>query len=263
MCTYAALKHAIWSVRFIRIGAQVSIRALAICAFVATWAVNCAVAQPIDKVVAANYPPLMIEGVDEAPGYAIEVLQEAARRAGRAVDISFLPFERAMSAVQSETATLMPALFYGKKRNDQFLWLAQIQSAKLRFATLTDPINSLEAARLVSSVVVESGTTADVLLTDLGFQNVVRVRSPASSARMLKAGRVDAWFQSETILKQAWQQLRFPDGPVLGVLIHEVPIYLIASPALPKEVSETYRTAIESMTSDGTLDQIWARYAPR
>ncbi|MEM8537892.1 MAG: hypothetical protein AAGF56_08530, partial [Pseudomonadota bacterium] len=60
-----------------------------------------------DTVVAAHYPPLMIETDTERPGYAVEVLQEAARRAGRDIEITFLPYERAMFRVQNDPATLM------------------------------------------------------------------------------------------------------------------------------------------------------------
>ena len=49
-------------------------------------------AQPTDKVVAAYYPPLMIDTSEDRPGYAVEVLREAARRTGRQVNITFLPF---------------------------------------------------------------------------------------------------------------------------------------------------------------------------
>lgn len=218
-------------------------------------------AQPVDKVVAAEYAPLMIEGDEDRPGYAIDVFREAAKRAGRDFDLTFLPFQRAMFAVQTDAATLMPALFYGKKRNDMFLWVAEIQSAKLRFATTSERIDSMEVARTVPSVVIEGGTTADTVLTNLGFENLVRVTSPDSSARLLESGRVEAWFQNERAMTDVWQQQGFAEPLVLGDVVHEVAIFLVASPTLPDDVADSYRTAIQSMKADGTLDELWARYA--
>lgn len=217
-------------------------------------------AQPIDKVVAANYPPLMIEGDAERPGYAVEVMLEAANRAGRQVDITFLPFERAMFALQNEGATLMPALFYGKKRNDLFQWLVEIQSAKLRFATVSGRVDDLETARALPTIAVESGTTADTFLTQLGFENLTRASTPESSAQMLAAGRVDAWFQNERAMQQMWQRLEIAEPLERGEIIHEVPIFLVASRALPADIATAYQDAVQSMQADGTLEAIWLQY---
>lgn len=217
-------------------------------------------AQPVDTVVAANYAPLMIEADPARPGYAIEVLREAATRAGREIDISFMPFQRAMHRVQTGSDVLMPALFYGKDRNDQILWLAQIQVAKLRFTTLASRVDTLEAARRLQSIVVEESTTADVFLTRLGFENLVRVGTPESSANMLAAGRVKAWFQNERVMTQEWHRLEIEAPLNLGDVVHEVPIFMVASPTLPEEVRRAYRDAITAMQADGTLTQIWDSY---
>ena len=215
-----------------------------------------------DTVVAAHYPPLMIEGGGERPGFAVEVLREAARRAGREVEITFLPYQRALYRVQNDPATLMPALFRGKKREDGYHWVVAIQSAKLRFATLSGPVHDLDTARSLSTIVVEGGTTGDVLLTRLGFDNLVRVNSPDSSARMLEVGRADAWLLTRRLMRQVWERLEMAPTLVFGNIVHEVPIFMVASPSLPEDVSAVYRAAVTSMKSDGTLDAILARYEP-
>ncbi|MEP5730088.1 MAG: transporter substrate-binding domain-containing protein [Sulfitobacter sp.] len=220
-------------------------------------------AQDIDKVVAANYPPLMVENDLDHPGYAVEVLREAAARAGRQIEISFLPFPRAIAEVLAGPATLMPALFFGKRRGDEFLWLAEIQKAQLRFATISKEKNgfqTLNTARAFSSIVVELGTTADDYLTEQGFTNLVRVNSPESSARMLEAGRVEAWFQDERVFLQEWGALNFTSPLVMGDVFLRVPVFLVASPMYPAERAEAYRNAIESMKADGTLDALWSKY---
>ena len=110
-----------------------------------------------DRVVAANYPPLMITAEGERPGYAVEVLREAARRAGRDFELTFLPFERAIFALKNEPATLMPALFHGKPDDHKFLWLEEIHRARLVFATVAGRVDDLETARGLSTIVLEAG----------------------------------------------------------------------------------------------------------
>lgn len=219
-------------------------------------------AQPMDRVVAANYAPLMIVDGADRPGYAIEVLQEAARRCGRHVDITFLPFERAMRALQSQDHVIMPALFYGKKNNETFQWVVEIQTAKLRFSTLSDPVDTLAAARALDAIVVERGTTSDAMLTELAFDNVIRTGGPESSSRMLEAGRVDAWFQAGMTMQQFWARIDTSAPLILGDIVREVPIYLVASKALPDDVATSYRVAIDGMRADGTLRRLFQSYQP-
>ena len=218
------------------------------------------VAQPVDKVVAANYPPLMIKDNPARPGYAVEVLQTAAARAGRSLDLSFLPFTRAMAEVRQGTDLLMPALFFGKEPTEEFLWLAEIQVARLSFATLERPINDLESARALPSIVVEQGTTADTYLTAKGFTNLVRVSTPEASARMLHGDRVAAWLLDETLMQMEWQLLGFSEPLRFGTAILEVPIFLVGSAALPRDVADSYRAALKEMGDDGTLDALWRKY---
>lgn len=217
-------------------------------------------AQPIDRVVAANYPPLMITGDPARPGYAIEVLRSAATRAGRDIDLSFLPFTRALTEVRQGPATLMPALFFGKEPSSEFLWLAEIQVARLSLATLSGSVNDLETARRLSAIVVEQDTTADVFLTGKGFDNLVRVSAPEASARMLQAGRADAWLLDQTLTRMVWRQLQFPEPLTFGEPLIEVPIFLVASTGLLEEVAQGYQQAIDAMRTDGTLDALWRKY---
>ena len=217
-------------------------------------------AQPTDKVVAAHYPPLMVANDRERPGYALEILKEAARRAGRNINITFLPFERAIFEVQNDPATLMPSLFKGKARDDLFLWVIDISMAELRFAAVNASVNDLDAARALPTIVLENGTTGDTLLTKLGFDNVMRLHDPEASARMLQSGRATAWFLTQSNMQRVWSAIGAQPPLTFGDVVHEVPISIVASPTLPPETKAAYRDAVQSMYDDGTLVDIIARY---
>ncbi|MEM8655453.1 MAG: transporter substrate-binding domain-containing protein [Pseudomonadota bacterium] len=216
--------------------------------------------RPTDKVVAAHYPPLMIDGAPDRPGLAVEVLQEAAHRAGREIDLQFYPFERAIHAIITDPATLMPSLFKGKDHDKDILWLTEIQRAGLRFASVSGVINDMDQARALSAVVVERGTTSETLLNRLGFDNVQTTRSPRASARMLATGRAQAWLLSDQLMNMTWQSMDMPDTLIMGDVVLEIPVFLVASPSLPDDVRRAYRAAVQSMRQDGTLARIIARY---
>lgn len=219
-------------------------------------------AQGADRVVAAHYPPLMIEGATERPGYAIEVIKEAARRAGRDVDITFFPFERAIFEVVNGPAVMMPSLFQGKPYDGDIRWVAEIQRAELRFASLSQPIHSLDDARHLQAIVVERGTTSETLLTALGFENMQTTPSPVSSANMLAAERADAWLLTERMMRSTWARMQMEKPLQIGGIVHAVPVFIASSLSLPDDVATAYADAIREMRADGTLARLLAIYVP-
>ncbi|WP_299042973.1 transporter substrate-binding domain-containing protein [uncultured Tateyamaria sp.] len=216
--------------------------------------------RPVDKVVAAHYPPLMVDGDPDKPGYAVEVLREAANRAGRDIDLQFLPFERAIHAILSEADTLMPALFKGKKRDKDILWLAEVDRTALRFASVSDPVNTLDQARTLPLIVVERGTTSEFFLSELGFTNVQEPRSPQASASMLASKRAHAWLLTEELMRRTWRMMGRETDLIVGDMIHEIPVFMVASLRLPDDTRLAYQTAIADMRADGTLDRISEHY---
>ncbi|MEX0308960.1 MAG: substrate-binding periplasmic protein [Tateyamaria sp.] len=217
--------------------------------------------QPVDEVVAAHYPPLMIDGATDRPGYAVEVLFEAARRAGRDITVTFYPFERAIHAIVNKDAVLMPSLFQGKNYDDDIMWVAEIQRAELRFASISGRVDTLQQARDLPIIVAERGTTSERLLNSLGFENLQTTRSPTSSAQMLAAQRADAWLLTERLMRSTWTRLDMATPLTVGDIVHEVPVFLAASLSLPDDVAHAYAEAIHEMDEDGTLDRILSRYA--
>jgi len=61
-------------------------------------------------------------------------------------------------------------------------------------------------------------------------------------------------------MQRVWTQLGLTGSLQFGAVVHEVPVFLVASKALPEETSDIYRSIIEAMKEDGTLEEILARY---
>jgi polar amino acid transport system substrate-binding protein len=216
--------------------------------------------RPLDHVVAAYYPPLMIADSPTNAGVAIEILRIAADRAGRDIEIEFVPFQRALHALDTRDDTLMPALFRNASREDKYRWIATYDAAELNFLTMTQPINTLAEGRALNRIAVETDSSADRFLTGQGFENLVRLANPASSARMLHAGRVDAWVQSGTAATVIWGENSLAPALQIGDPVYSVPIFLTAGLSYPDEAALAYQTAILGMVADGTVASILARY---
>ena len=213
-----------------------------------------------DTAVAAHYPPLMVEGNVETPGYAVEILRKAAAYMDRDLSVEFLPFQRAMFMVRESTNTLMPALFRNDSREDDFQWIVQINSAKLSFVTTTMPVKNLEQARALDQIVVENGSSNERLLQGLGFKNLTQTNGPVASAEMLASGRADAWFLTEQLATDTWKRRGFNADLVFGDVMFELPIYLAAGLDFPADLAAEYRTVIEGMVARGEIAALIEKY---
>ncbi|MEL6808947.1 MAG: transporter substrate-binding domain-containing protein [Pseudomonadota bacterium] len=216
--------------------------------------------KPLDCAVVAHFPPFIISQDGALTGISVEILRIAAQRSGRAIVFEEMPFQRALHRVTTQNDCMMPALFRTAPREDQFLWLATYDAAELHFLTIGSPINTLDEGRTLSAIGVVKDSSGDTVLTSLGFENLVRVASSSSNARMLHAGRIDAWVQSERAARSIWAQLGMQTALQAGDPIHSVPMYAVAGPEFPDDVADLYRTAIMNMVEDGTVAGIFAEF---
>lgn len=215
-------------------------------------------AQAPDCIVAAHYPPFM--NSDTNAGMSIDIIREAARRAGREVQIQFLPFPRLLLELQSPRDCMVPALFRNLTREGKYQWIATYDSADLRVVTMGAPVNTIEDARTLSAIGVEAGASADLFLTSQGFENLYRVPGLASSAKMLYSGRVSAWVQTSAVAKGMWQELELKKPVQIGAPIYFVPVYVAAGLGFPDVLAQAYHDAIHEMIADGTVERIMAAY---
>lgn len=213
-----------------------------------------------DKVIAAYYPPLMIEPDGEQPGLSIEILREAAKRLGRETSIEFLPFRRALKTLRHSNKALQPALYRNPTREPHYQWIVHVNDVVDVFLTLETPVNSLDEARKLTRIGVETDASMDILLTKLGFTNLERVDSPNTNAEKLRAGRIEAWALTRSLAQWTWKRLGYQETLVVGAPIRTAPVYLVAGLAYPKPLAAAYRESILEMKADGTVERILSRY---
>lgn len=213
-----------------------------------------------DCVIAAFYPPFVIADTIENAGFSIDIIRAAAARAGREISIEILPFQRALHRLQSNSSCMMPALFRNSSREAKFRWIETYHAAELSFLSLNAPIHDLQQGRHLARIAVETDASADRFLTGLGFENLVRISNPASSARMLHAGRIDAWAQSATAALELWEDLKLAPELHASAPIYSVPVYVTAGLDYPDDLVEIYRRAIHSIIADGTVGRLIAQY---
>lgn len=215
---------------------------------------------PTDLVVAAYYPPLMIDTSNAMPGSSIEILRAAAERLGRKLAIEFLPFARALKTLQRRENYLQPALYRNPVRESDYTWIARTHEVEDVFLTIDKPINSVAEARKLGSIGVEQAASMDVFLTRVGFANLTRVDNPEANALRLNAGRIDAWALTRSLAVWTWRRAGIEKKLVIGEAIKKADVYLVGSKSFSPKLKNAYAGAISAMQKDGTIERILEKY---
>lgn len=212
-----------------------------------------------DKVIAAYYPPLMMEN-PARPGLSIEILQRAAALSGRTLDITFVPFARAVKTLTRREDYLLPAYFRSPAREASCAWVARTHTVHNVFNTLGRPVDTLDDARKLTRIGVEADTAMDVMLTRLGFDNLIRTSTPLITTQQLRSGRIDAWALTRSIARWVWDDLGHPEHLVQGTPVAIADVYVAASRTVSDNLVEDYAGAIDTLHASGAVREIVARY---
>lgn len=216
-------------------------------------------AEETSRIVAVHYPPLMIQD-GEMPGWAIEVIREAERRIGRRSSMQFLPFPRAIKTLERVKGTIHPALYRNPSREEKYTWIAKVHVVNNAFLTAAAPVDSLAAARGLGKVGVEDRTAMDDFLTSQGFANLERADRAELNARKLDAGRIDAWFLTDSLALWAWKQSGLSKPLTVGRAISSSDVYIVGDKDFPRELADQLRAAVEEMHADGTIQSLIGKY---
>jgi polar amino acid transport system substrate-binding protein len=212
-------------------------------------------------VLVGPIEPYAIEKGDR-PGAGVEILNEMAKRADIQVNYKYEPWARAQVDAQSGKEVAILPLTRTPEREAKYVWIVPLLSDPLHLiATRKDlDIATLDKARDLSVAVLRSTPEEDVL-RKAGLTKLELTADGDSGAKLLRAGRVDAWYTRGMVASFAYAKF----GGDAAALVHgsetqTPPMYLGGSLDFPKELGLKLTKAFESMKADGRYDQILKSY---
>jgi len=105
------------------------------------------------------------------------------------------------------------------------------------------------------------GARTETILKKSGFDNIDPVPSIKTNPKKLLRRRLDAWFDGELIIKFTLQEMGMNDGRIKIVFRRpKVTMYLAASPDIPDNVIDLWRSKMNDIKSDGTYRGILKKY---
>jgi polar amino acid transport system substrate-binding protein len=212
-------------------------------------------------VVAAEFPPLTTNAGGQPSGVVLEVVREASRRAGIAVEFSFLPWQRAQLETQARNDVLIIPFTRTPSREAQYQWVAPVLEFHTVLVTLANPPTTIEEARMLVVGYVR-GTSFKDEVEQAGFPYFEESTDDLTNARKLKLGRIGAWITTDLMALGVYRQAGFDPaelkyGPNLGPVKVS---WVAASRDFPKETAKKLANAIDRMRADGSYQAIVKRY---
>lgn len=217
--------------------------------------------EPSFKVVAAEFPPLTTDAEGRPGGVVLEVVAEACRKAGIALEFNFLPWQRAQSEAQSRSDVLIIPFTRTPGRETQYQWIAPVLEFHTVLVTLSQPPSTIEEAR-TRVVGYVRGTSFKDEVDHAGFPYVEETDDDVTNARKLKRGRIGAWITTDLMARGVYRQAGFDPaelkyGPTLGPVKVS---WVAASHQFPKDVARKIAETIAQMRADGSYQAIVKRY---
>lgn len=210
-----------------------------------------------------TYPPFGYTENSQQTGYSLDILKEAARRAGLSFSIEAFPVVRAAELLHGTpnfiiAGTLTPEAVVRHGSHWPFCFETVSHALLLR---ADSPYARLEDVPKTTSIGAFLGYTLKAYFTELGFTDLQLTVENGQVAEMLARGRVEAWASFESSAYFLMETKGIPLNSVKSIPIRQFPFCAIASRGTTPDVLARLRDAAIAMDRDGTRTRIRSRYA--
>lgn len=211
-------------------------------------------------LVTAHLLPFSIqEGRQQ--GFMVELVREIERRLGTNRPVRFLPWPRAYrDALLSPNHVVFPLARIPEREAD-FDWAIRVAPLTPVFVTLNGKRLTLQTARQQGAIAVQQNSPFEQYLRERGFTNLVITTSAAPiPIRMLRAGRVDAWFTARDLASYSMREQFVTEPITYSDPVFSVDIYIALSREFPAQLKQAYLDTFEQIKNDGTFARIMGDY---
>ncbi len=214
--------------------------------------------------VAGDIPPYALVKDGKPDGAAVLIVAELAKSLGLPFDVEFQPWQRAQQTTQSNDNVGIIPLSRTPEREPLYKWVGPIVADQEVLLTRTGgkgAPRTLEEAK-DWRVCVLRGSAGETALAAAGFTNLQAINDPASCARLLDSGRVDAWSAAKLVAPYQYR-LNGLDPRLLqaGAVVRPNEIYLGLSRNISDERVGQWQKALDRLASSGTMAAIIKQFS--
>lgn len=215
--------------------------------------------QTIVVGTSADYPPYAFVDIKsgQVVGFDIDVAKEVVKRLNKNIQVKDIPFASLVFDLFYQYIDIIAAgMSPTEKRSKKVLFSqAYLQDDPLIVLTnkSSKPIQSLEGLQ-PKKVVVNTGYTADLYLSDKKNIDLVRLKNPAESIVALKSGAADAFVCAKSSLATFMHKKSLAQDFHVAVLPDTGDKYALAVNKNNHRLLEQVNKALDEIKQDGTLE---------
>jgi hypothetical protein len=219
-------------------------------------------ANPPTELMLWNDPPYISATDGKVTGFLAELVFELMDRAGLPYQKVYGSFPLGLMALKTSRMALALDFARIPEREKEFQWVQNVASFGEAFLTLQPQakINGIADALALKAIAVEKGTYKVAKLSRLGLTNLTETYEPIDCARLLQAGRVNAWYTEADAAVHIWKSAGFdPRLLVVGAIQDSSDSYIVANLGYPPENIKRIRATWKTMVADGTVNRYLGR----
>jgi polar amino acid transport system substrate-binding protein len=209
----------------------------------------------------ADFQPFCFKDKDAVVGFDIDIAREVARRLGKEVVIKDIPFELLIPQLQLGSVHFVASCMTPTPERAQRVIFSEPYLTGDRLiviSTTSNPIKTLAELK-GKKVIVNQGYTADRYMSKIEGIDLVRLPSVSEAMLALNGGRADAFVTASKPIQPYFDQYgrsRFSTFFIDDATEDAALAFSSLYPKLAQEVE----TILQSMKSDGTIEQLKAKW---
>lgn len=208
----------------------------------------------------AGFPPFEFTSNGQVVGVDVEIANEIAKELGVELEIQDMDFDGIVGAIKSGKGDLgIAGMSVTEERLKNVDFSANYVDSKLVILVLADNADIADAAALEGKTIgVQSGTTSDVIASDVEGAEILRYKTFLDAATAMKSGKCDAVVVDEMTANEilaANSDIKMLDE----VLSTEQ--YAICMMKGNSSLQEVVNKVINRLLSEGKIDEYIAQYS--
>ncbi|QDL55846.1 substrate-binding periplasmic protein [Rhodoferax aquaticus] len=238
---------------------------------VATLCFSLGAVQAQVLAVAPKLPVLVTSADGKTPdgGQAVEILTEAARRAGLTLKMEIQPWSRALLTGSQTANVLLFPVVRTAEREAQFEWLGPVNRVEYwvfrRTEGLAPVAKTLDDLKSASIGTLANNANNEWLKAKLPMATIQPVPLYSSLAPMLFLDRFDYLVAARSTFFAELERLGKPRASVQALFplvddVADAKSYVVLAKGSDPQLVRSIRTALERMAADGTWDKMYRKY---